>query len=482
MRSLFLKIFLWFWVTLLLVIFAVALAITIQPETISSRWRSLVADSVALYGTYAAQAAEQQSPEAARTILEDVHNQTGVKVFLLDTALTPVTGRTITNEQRQLAATALGTHEPQLLVKPTLAIGAELVTSPSGKQYVVVAELPRAPLPALRGAFGMRGTTNEIIARLLLALVVSAAICYLLTRYLTAPILRLRTATGEIASGDLSARAAPALARRRDELGSLVRDFNIMAERIESLVVAQQQLIRDISHELRSPLARLNVALGLARQRSTEEARAALDRIERESERLNEMIGRLLTLARLQGATDPPARTTVSLRALLDEVVSDAQFEAVQNSCDVQLQVEDDCTIEGSPELLHSAFENVIRNAVRYTAPHTAVEISLSCDVSSAAEDNGKNGATGTDTAVIRVRDHGPGVPASELENLFRPFYRVAEARDRESGGTGIGLAITEGAVRLHGGTVRAFNEPAGGLTVKITLPVTAAAREPVMA
>jgi signal transduction histidine kinase len=480
MRSLFLKIFLWFWITLLLVIFAVALAITLQPDTVSARWRSMVADSLSLYGSYAAQAAEQQGPDAAKRIFDRLHSHTNVNVFLLDTSLTPVAGKTITDEEHQLAASALSTREPQLLIKPTLAIGAEIVVSASGKQYVVVAELPRAPVPALRGAFGMRGTTNEIIARLLLALIVSGAICYLLTRHLTGPILRLRTASSEIASGDLSARAAPALTRRRDELGSLVRDFNIMAERIESLVRSQQQLIRDISHELRSPLARLNVALGLARQRSPEEARAALDRIERESERLNEMIGRLLTLARLQGATDPPARTTVSLRALLDEVVSDARFEAAQNQCDVKFRVQDDCTVEGSPELLHSAFENVIRNAVRYTAPHTAVEITMECRrPRPLSGNNGKNG-DGPATAVIRVHDHGRGVPSSELENLFRPFYRVTEARERESGGTGIGLAITDGAVRLHGGRVRAFNDPSGGLTVEITLPATAVAPEPV--
>jgi signal transduction histidine kinase len=353
------------------------------------------------------------------------------------------------------------------LIKPNLAIGAEIVTSASGRRYIVVAELPRAPLPVLRGTF-LRGTTRELIARLLLALAVSGLICYLLTRYLTTPILRLSTASGEIAGGNLSARAAPALARRRDELGHLVREFNEMAERIETLVRSQQQLIRDISHELRSPLARLNVALGLARQRAPEDAKAALDRIEHESERLNEMIGRLLTLARLQGATDPPARTAISLRGLMEDIAEDARFEAVSNGCDVRLDVEDDCTVEGSPELLRSALENVVRNAVRYTARNTGVEITLQCPR-----------APGN-FAIVRVHDHGPGVPPSELENLFRPFYRVAEARDRNSGGTGIGLAITEGAVRLHGGAVRAFNDSDGGLTVEITLPATPAVPEPV--
>jgi signal transduction histidine kinase len=466
MRSLFLKIFLTFWAALLLVVAVVVLAIMLQPETVSTRWRTMIADSLSLYGSYAAQTAEQQSPEAAGRIFDRLHSHTNVNVILLDEQMNTVTGK-LTDEERQLASTAVSTGEPQLLIKPNLAIGAELVTSSSGKRYIVVAELPRAPLPALRGTF-LRGTTRELIARLLLAIAVSGLICYLLTRYLTTPILRLSAASGEIASGNLGARAAPVLARRRDELGDLVREFNEMAERIESLVRSQQQLIRDISHELRSPLARLNVALGLARQRAPEEARAALDRIERESERLNEMIGRLLTLARLQGATDPPDHTAISLRGLLEEIAEDARFEAGSNGCDVRLHVADDCTVEGSPELLRSALENVVRNAVRYTAPNTAVEITLQCPRSAGS------------AALIRVHDHGPGVPPADLEKLFRPFYRVAEARDRNSGGTGIGLAITDGAVRLHGGSVRAFNDRDGGLTVEVTLPATAAVAEPV--
>src|SRR5258708_7599797 len=142
MRSLFLKIFLWFWVTLLLVIFAVALAITLQPETVSARWRTMVADSLALYGSYAAQTAEQQSPEAAGRIFDRLHTHTSVNVFLLDGSLNPVTGK-VSSEERQLAALALSSREPQLLIKPTVAIGAQLVLSQSGKQYVGVAELPR---------------------------------------------------------------------------------------------------------------------------------------------------------------------------------------------------------------------------------------------------------------------------------------------------------------------------------------------------
>ena len=266
----------------------------------------------------------------------------------------------------------------------------------------------------------------------------------------------------ELAAGNLGARAGAAMERRRDELGQLVRDFNQMADRIEVLLDSERQLIRDISHELRSPLARLNVALGLARQRAGAEAAPQLDRIEREAERLNEMIGRLLTLARLEGAAAPPEQEPISLSELIREVAQDAGFEAESRHCSVQVNAADECTTLGSPDLLRSAVENVVRNAVRYTAEGTEVQIDLTCA-----------GSDGTQWASIRVRDQGPGLPESELSNVFRPFYRVANARERETGGTGLGLAISERAVRLHGGTIRASNAPGGGLLVEMRLPAT---------
>jgi two-component system sensor histidine kinase CpxA len=293
-----------------------------------------------------------------------------------------------------------------------------------------------------------------------IAILVSGFICYLLTRHLAGPVLRLQTAARQLSEGNLAARATPALENRRDELGVLVRDFNYMAERIERLVRTQQELIRDISHELRSPLARLTVALELARKHSGAEAQEALERIELESERLNELIGRLLTLARIQSATAPPERSAVSLRSVIEDIAADARFEAVARGCNVIVDGARDCVVQGSPELLRSAIENVVRNSIRYTAPQTNIEVSLECGA-----ENGR-------TAVVHIRDHGPGVPETELQNLFRPFYRVASARERETGGTGIGLAITQEAMRLHGGTARAQNAAGGGLDVELRLPL----------
>jgi len=291
-------------------------------------------------------------------------------------------------------------------------------------------------------------------------LVIGGIFCYWLARYLTTPLLKLRTTTNELAEGNLSARVGIKLAKRRDEVGQLGRDFNLMAERLESMVKAQQRLLGDISHELRSPLARLGVALGLARQRSGESASGALDRIERESDNLNEMISQLLALTRLESGTDGRKRTDVDLAALVREVAEDADFEARSQNRSVQVVSTDDCSINGVEELLRSAVENVVRNAVHYTQEGTAVEVAL----------RKQNGA-GDNFAVISVRDRGNGVPEEALDKIFRPFYRTEDARDRQSGGgTGLGLAITERAVRMHGGTVKASNAPEGGLSVELKL------------
>jgi len=234
-----------------------------------------------------------------------------------------------------------------------------------------------------------------------------------------------------------------------------------MAERLQDLVSAQSRLLNDISHELRSPLARLSVALGLAWQRTGPEARSVLERIELEANRLNELIGRLLTLARLEGGEDAMRRTAISLEELVRDIAKDADFEAQSRHCSVGCMIQEDMIIFGSPSLLHSAVENVVRNATRHTRDSTEVEIRLA-----------RESGNGTEEAVVRVTDRGPGVPKEALDKLFRPFYRLDDARGRQTGGVGLGLAITERAVRLHGGTVRALNRPEGGLMVEIRLPI----------
>jgi two-component system sensor histidine kinase CpxA len=250
-----------------------------------------------------------------------------------------------------------------------------------------------------------------------------------------------------------------------------MRDFDGMAERLENLVEAQARLLNDISHELRSPLARLNVALGLARQRANAESGPMLDRIELEASRLNELIGRILTLARLEDGEQRLPSTPVLLDEVVLSVAEDAEFEAQARGCHVSSTIPlGSWGVRGDPSLLHSAIENVVRNAIRYTREGTTVEIRLEMTDSSGGGD-----------AVVRVTDCGSGVPADALEKLFQPFYRLDDARGRQTGGVGLGLAITERAVRFHGGRVVARNRPEGGLMVEIRLPLvpgTAAAAE----
>ncbi|MGZ4812280.1 MAG: ATP-binding protein [Terriglobales bacterium] len=449
MRSLFLKIFLIFWVTMVVVGAVLIYTWGIQPEVIVSRWRGATSDAVALYAQSAAEELDRYGMVALNNYFQRLDASSHIRAALFDENGNLIAGRA-SKSMRDLAPHAGLGGEPAFTIQGSSAMAAQRTTGPSGRVYIMVGEMPRGPVGTVRRL--ARAQIEQWAAAILL----SGLICYLLTLYLTRPILRLRQATHELSAGDLSARAPAELERRRDELGELVSDFNQMANRIEQLMISQRQLISDISHELRSPLARLNVALGLARQRAGEEATSALDRIEREAERLNEMIGKLLSLARMQGAAGPPDKTHVRLDEIVKEVAEDAEFEAQERSCAVRMVGNIKCTAEGSPELLRSAVENVVRNAVRYTASGSEIEITL---------------ANHDSTAEITVRDHGPGVPDSELQNLFRPFYRVGNARERDTGGAGLGLAIADRAVRLHGGTVAAANAPGGGLVVKIRVP-----------
>jgi two-component system sensor histidine kinase CpxA len=252
---------------------------------------------------------------------------------------------------------------------------------------------------------------------------------------------------------------------RRDEVAGLMRDFDAMAERIETLLKAQSRLLNDISHELRSPLARLNVALGLARQRANPESADMLDRIELEAARLNELIGRILTLARLEDGEQIVPQTPVPLNEIVENVVEDAEFEAQARHCHVVATVPDGkWEVRGNASLLHSAVENVVRNAIRYTQEGTSVDVELR-----------REQRAGSSDAVLRVSDSGPGVPPDALEKMFEPFYRIDDARGRLTGGVGLGLAITERAVRFHGGKVAAFNRAGTGLMVEIRLPLISA-------
>lgn len=324
---------------------------------------------------------------------------------------------------------------------------------------------PRPLLPQWPGlAIGLPGGIVPFFVhgggavRLLVAVLVAAGVCLLLARSFSAPLARLRRVTRQIAAGDFSARVGDGLGRTAEEIAGLGRDFDTMAAATEKMILSRQRLLRDISHELRSPLARLNVALELARQRFNAHQDGALAVIDKESNRLNELIEHLLRLTRLEDGEALGERQPVELKDLILRIAADANFESRAAGRGVAIRGLEDLRVDGSAELLHRAIENVVRNAARYTAERTEAEVSL----------NRRQGL-----AVLEVADHGPGVPASDLEAIFQPFYRVAAARDRQSGGTGLGLAIAAETVKRHGGRIEAVNGAAGGLAVRIFLPVS---------
>jgi len=289
---------------------------------------------------------------------------------------------------------------------------------------------------------------------LLLFSVAGAIFCYFVSRYLTKPVDKLSAAAASIAEGRLDTRVDPSLRNRRDEIADLARNFDRMAERIEALVTGQRNLLGDVSHELRSPLSRLIVALSLVKQGPAEEVAENLDRIGLEARRLDTLIGQLLTLTRIDSGVDRGSPSPFDLTNLVQEVANDGDFEARARSRSVAIGPIAACMVHGFEELLRSAVENVVRNAIRHTGDGTAVEVSLQA---------------GNSRALLRVRDYGPGVPENMLSEIFLPFRRVANAHPE---GAGLGLAIAERAVNVHRGTIHARNAPGGGLIVEIDVPL----------
>ncbi len=294
--------------------------------------------------------------------------------------------------------------------------------------------------------------------RLLAIAVVTGLVSLVLARALSRPVRTLRAATQKLAEGDMSVRVAPDLRGADRETLALGLELDRMAARIESLRDAERRLLRDVSHELRSPLARLNLALELLRRKTPPEAEAQLARIDRESQRLDAIVGELLSLSRLEAGAGLERTERVEIDELVRAIVDDVAFEAEQKGARVALAEHGaQISVQGNEELLRRAIENVLRNAVRFTKEGSSVELAIDRD---------------GDVAKLTVRDHGPGVPEAALTDIFRPFYRVEDDRARTTGGTGIGLAIAERALRLHGGSIKAENARDGGLVVSMQLPV----------
>lgn len=450
--SLFLKIFLWFWLAIALLIGVFSfVSWTTQNEPLVRQRRILFTESFNFQAQTAGQIFQNENKAGLDEYLARLKNSERVSaVGFYDKNGQLISGDEIPPNGLRLFEQALKSETVEFDRLPDETFSAKKIQLRDGSEYVLIIQFrrfqPTVVVPD-RSAW---------IWRILAVILTGGLVCYGLARYLTSPIVKLRRATKNLATGDLQTRVGERVGKGGDELALLARDFDEMAERIESLVTSEKRLTQDISHELRSPLARLNVALEIAKQRANAETMPVLNRIEKESNRLNEMISRLLILSKLESGGQELEKQKVNLKKLVEETVADADFEAQAKNKAVKITAIEESRVLGSENLLRSAVENVLRNAVRYTDERTAVEVSLKT----------RNGDT-----VIDIKDQGGGVPEEELENLFRPFYRVGEARERKSGGVGLGLAIAQRAVFAHKGTIKAQNT-GDGLRVEIKLPV----------
>lgn len=347
---------------------------------------------------------------------------------------------------------AFGQHVPPAALHKALAalqegrdqLSVKRAPTPDGGEYVVF-------LPAANADTGPRRPPPPEL-QILIALCASLLFSAGFATYLSRPIRHLRHASNRIAEGHLDTRVSGMIGSRNDELSDLGKDFDAMAQHLQTLLNAQMQLLHDVSHELRSPVARMRLAVGLAQQQP-EKAAVALARIERETERLDELLGQMLTLARLESGFSSELRETVSLDELLGEIIQDVGFEAQAMGRAVDYRADCRAETEGQRELLRRAFENVIRNALKHGSDGGPVEIRL---------------AAVHDKATVTIRDHGPGIAPDKLETVFQPFYHLPTRDKTQTAGYGLGLAIARRALDQHTASITLENAAGGGLLVSI--------------
>lgn len=441
MGHLFWKFFFIFWLAQLTTFSGVGISIWLK----SPRERTPFAFSDARHAQQLSAAASAIRASGI-TALPDrpPENDRGPEIFAVDENNREALGRPlppfIIDHARWLAS-----HQPDG--------GTEIVVTPDQKQWLLFA--PPPPQHQRAGPPPHGPSWLPPLIPLLAGGVVSLLFAALLAWYFSKPIRHLREAFDAAANGQLDTRLAPAMGSRRDELADLGRDFDRMTERLQSLMNSQRRLLHDVSHELRSPLARLQVAVGLLRQRP-EKLEDSMDRIERESVRMDKLVSELLTLSRLEAGMAGSMNEDFSLNEVIASVSEDARYEAGTRNCQVVLNEHCHPALHGSAELLHRALDNVIRNAIKHSPAGGTIHIVINPH---------------TQGVSITVSDSGSGVTETELQSIFEPFFRSNNASSTE--GHGLGLAIAHRIVQAHRGSIRARNQPDGGLLVEMVLPVT---------
>jgi len=458
MRNLYWKLFLFFWLAITLMIFSSAWFTSELAGEVSADYQTqgLLKDSA----NAAAIIYQTGNMAALKAWLYYLKTQHGIDAFLTqqtDQNHLVFLGEPLFESQEerlyhQKAIREKLVHMPLPLQKP-LREGDVLVSSPIAEKNNIYRLILAKP-PVTQSLFAANWQT--LLIRLLFASFISGIICYILSRYLTKPLAMLRSAARKIGSGQLSIRVLPKIGKRRDEIYELASEFDLMTKQLELSTASQQRLLRYISHELRSPLARLRVALELLRKRlGPQIPTTELNRMSLESERLNELIHEILTLARLDLPKQNQRFVLVNLTELLKDVINDVNFEIQKTPLKVSITSKEFYQIMGNPHVLRSAFENIIRNAITHAKTNVDVGLSL--------KNHPKAGV------LITIRDYGKGIVKEDLPKLFEPFYRTETSQK----GYGLGLTIVKKTIKLHHGTIQMTNHPQGGLLVSIFLPTS---------
>ncbi|MGO9515725.1 MAG: ATP-binding protein [Candidatus Korobacteraceae bacterium] len=445
-RRLFWKIFLPFWVAQAMLLGALYLRLHYRISSEHPWWIQTERREMPVLADLAAQTFEQQGQAGLAALLDKMSLPNRSRFWLVDGSGHELSGREIPPRILNDASKAEKTEGLHHSYEANVLAAA---TATSRGKYTLISELVPAPLK--------ERVPGDILWTLKYGTIFSAIVCLLIAHYLTKPIERLRNATHQLARGNLDIRAGENLGKRRDEIADLVRDFDVMAGELRKQIKSERSLLSGVSHELRSPIARIRLALALARETDGPEHHEMLDRIEQDTIQLDAMLERILTVSRLESGQLKPHFEQLSLNELVDDVLHDARFEAASTDATIACTtVASDIQVTADPGLLRSAIENVVRNAIFYSGEGGKIEVELT---------RSEGGAS------VTVRDNGPGVPQDKMQLIFEPFYRVDDSRGTTTGGMGLGLALANNAIVAHGGGIIAHNVEPHGLEIQLLIP-----------
>lgn len=449
MRSLYWKIFISFWAAIIVIIFTTAWITShiTQQSTLPAR-EQMFMDS---YANAAVATFESGQHKALLKWLNHIGISRHMALYLLTSNGEIIGTQQAPEEVQKVAKNLMHDQLSGGMFKSGKLLVSHEIMSTSGI-YFRLAAITETPLP-----YYVQIPWKNILIKFLFATLISGLICYLLSNYLTKPLRSLGLAAKSIGTGKLNTRVGHFPGHHKDEIAELSDAFDRMAEQLETIVLSKERLLQDISHELRSPLARISVAIELARNKTKDIASTELDRMELEASRLNALISEILDFARLKQSTTELNLSWVNMPLLLNSIIQDANYECNNTHARVRAHSIAPCQLFIDERLMHRAIENVLRNALHYSPSDQEVLVSL--------EHNSAEQAF-----FIAIKDNGPGVPEQELDKIFNPFYRVDSSREKKTGGFGLGLAIAARAIQLHQGQISATNAVEGGLSVIIML------------